>query len=424
VAHRVTAAVGAGFLAVALFAFHAAVAQETPVITDLSPEHATTSESFPLTLFGQSVSIRHSMALVGVPFFVKTDANGKVVTSGLVEIYEIDASGTQWTRTGSLLPPNPSSNSDSQFGWLLARSGNRLAVGTQGGATELFVLRHGQWAHTATIPPTAQGQGSNRSLVFDRDTLVIGFFDFQQLAYRAQVYRVTPSGQAHLHQTLSPLAGDTGAFGTSLALKNELLVVGSPGGEPAGVGQVYVYSPRGNHWSLDQTLQSPSGAANSGFGSGVAIAPGHRAILIGAPFEDFVGNNQSIDADGELYVFQKAHGVWGEIQETRPDNVGAFDGFGQIIAAGGGRVAVGAPLPTDVFGASFGPTFVYRWEGNMLVLDNSINDLSATSLDVWRNRIIVGEATEARLAFLNRAAVLTYPAPAHGHELDDDADGD
>jgi len=227
-----------------------------------------------------------------------------------------------------------------------------------------------------------------------------------------------------LHQTLLPLASDTRAFAASLALENDLLVVGSPGIPPTGGGQAYVYSPRGNHWILDQTLQSPTGAVPSGFGSGVAIAPGHRAILIGAPFEDFVGDDEFIDAAGELYVFQKARGLWGEIQETRPENTSAFNGFGQIIAAGGGRVAVGAPAPTDVFGADFGPTFFYRWEGNTLVLDNSINNLSATSLDVWRNRIIVGESTEARLAFLNRAVVLTYPTPTHKVDLDDDSDAD
>jgi hypothetical protein len=417
--HHVAAVAGAGLLAIGLLAFNAAVAQETPVTTALSQDHANTSESVPVTSFGQSVSIRGSMALVGVPGFLTTDANGKLVTSGLVEIYEGNASGTQWTRTGSLLAADPSSNSE--FGWLLARSGDRLAVASQNAATDLFVLRHGQWAHTDTILSTGQSGVNNRSLVFNGDTLAIGFFDTQPvLTYQVQIYRLTPSGKAHLVQTLTPAAGDTGAFGASLALKKDLLVVGSPGAPPEGVGQVYVYSPQGNHWRLDQTLQSPTGAAG-GFGSGVAIAPGHHAILIGAPHEDLVWDGEFVTAEGELYVFQQAHGVWGEIQETRPD-VAAFGAFGQVIAAGGGRVAVGAPSATDVFSSAFGPTFFYRWEGNTLVLDNFINNLPAASLDIWRNRIMVGENTEGRFVFLNQADVLTYPAPARKADLDDDAD--
>lgn len=421
-AHRVAVAAGVGLLAVGLLVFNVAVAQETPVIAALSQDHANTSESFPVTFFGQSVSIRGSMALVGVPLFLTTDAGGHVATSGIVEMYEGNVSGTQWVRTGSLLAPNPSSNSDSQFGWLLARSGDRLAVATQNAATELFVLRHGQWVHTGTILPAGEDRVTNESLVFHRDTLAIGFFDFQQVTYQVQVYRVTPSGHAHLQQTLTPAAGDTGAFGTGMALERNLLVVGSPGTQPGDVGQVYVYCPRGHQWSLDQTLQSPTGAANSGFGSGVAIVPEHRAILVGAPFEDFVGDTEFISALGELYVFQKARGVWGEIQETRPDTP-AFSGFGKLIAAGGGRVAVGAPLATDVFSASFGPTFFYRWEGNTLVLDNLIDNLPAASLSVWRNRIMVGVSTQTRGgAFFNQADVLTYPTPAQAADSDDGAD--
>ena len=90
------------------------MAQETPVVTRLSSAHANTSPTYPLTLFGQAVAVRGDLAMVGVPEFETVDANGNPVSGGIVEMYEGNASGTQWTRTGSFLPPYP--DTDGSFG--------------------------------------------------------------------------------------------------------------------------------------------------------------------------------------------------------------------------------------------------------------------------------------------------------------------
>jgi hypothetical protein len=90
------------------------MAQETPVVTRLSSAHANTSPTYPLTLFGQAVAVRGDLAMVGVPEFETVDANGNPVSGGIVEMYEGNASGTQWTRTGSFLPPYP--DTDGGFG--------------------------------------------------------------------------------------------------------------------------------------------------------------------------------------------------------------------------------------------------------------------------------------------------------------------
>jgi len=394
-----------------------AVAQETPVIAELSQDHETTSEGYPFTGFGQSVIIRGNLALVGVPEFVYENPPG-TFRSGLVEIYAGDASGATWTRTGSLYSPDPLHQQ--AFGSQLALSGKqRLAVGSFG-AIQLFQERQAQWIPLSSIELSpADLLNPNQPLVYTGDTLAFTVFENQtdsvpgsQTGYFVYVYRIDREGNAHLAQKLAPSADDTAPFGTSLALGHDLLVIGSPGGFGNGdlPGQVYVYSRRGEHWVLSQKIQSPTGAPKSGFGAGVAIDHAHHAILIGAAFEDFVGDDEFIQASGELYVFRKAHGVWAEIQETRPTGVGAFAEFGAIIAARDGRVAVGAPSTTDVFNAGFGPTVIYRWEGDTLVQDNYVPNLLAASLDVYRNRIIIGENRDVRGGFANKAVVLTYPA--------------
>lgn len=420
----------AGVFLLTLLISHPTVAQETPVIGDLSTAHASTSPSWPFVLFGQAVAIEGRLALVGVPNFDTTDANGNFVAEGIVEVYEGNADGTLWTRTGSLTPPDP--NVEHFFGSQLALTGNRLAVGTSG-PLELFERSNSRWVRRGSISFTPPFFGPGH-FAYQGDTLAVVVGEHQmdsipgsQNRLFVYIYRIEHEGKAHLVQRLKIPAGGI----DSLALEHRLLVVGSAGGydlvNPQPPGQVYVYSRRGEHWRFEQTIPSPTGAPNSQFGQSVAV--GNRAILVAAPREDFEGFRDFTFAWGELYVFRKAHGVWAETQEIRPNNndgnpVGAFSGFGESLAAGGGRVAVGSPLPTDPFQTEFGPTAIYRWDGDTLVLDNYVMSYRTVSLDISRNRIIVGENAEVKNGANNVGLVLTYPRPARSDDSQSESQDD
>src|SRR5579859_6611924 len=135
-AHRLRGSALAGLVGAGLLAAHAASAQtppapETPVIASLSSEHAVETDSFgPPFGFGAAVAVEGNTAFVGAPFYENTDqvdSQGNPINSGLVEIYESDATGTNWTLIDSLQPVVPTL--DSSFGATLAASGDRLAVG-------------------------------------------------------------------------------------------------------------------------------------------------------------------------------------------------------------------------------------------------------------------------------------------------------
>ena len=129
--HRVPRAGAVGLLASGLCCLHVAMAQETPVVTRLSSAHANTSPTYPLTLVGQAVAVRGDLAMVGVPEFETVDANGNPVSGGIVEMYEGNASGTQWTRTGSFLPPYP--DTDGGFGVPRQPSRHQATLSTRQG---------------------------------------------------------------------------------------------------------------------------------------------------------------------------------------------------------------------------------------------------------------------------------------------------
>ena len=399
-AHRLLGS-ALGLVGAGLLASHASPAQETstapetPIGANLSEDHAFATDSFgPPLGFGQAVAIEGKTAFVGAPLYEPTtgplDAQGNPITSGLVEIYESDATGTTWTRTGSLQPVVPTL--DSFFGATLTVSGDRLAVGSNT-QIQLYEKRRGQWTPTETIP------AAPTTMVLVGNTLIYSVSG-------VYVYEIGDGGsRPRLVQTLKPLPSDTGAYGNQIALNGDLLVVGSPGGSTPG--QAYVYSREGFRWHLEQTLQSPTGAPNSNFGSGVAIT--HHSIIVGAPNEDVVSDGFFTTAGGEAYVFRKSHRLWAETQEFRPAGGGleGFNQFGTLIVAGGGRVALSAPGADDVFSAAFGPAFIYRWEGDTLVPDGT--GPTANALAVSHNHIVIGTSYVGRFAFFEGAEVLTYP---------------
>jgi FG-GAP repeat len=417
-AHRLLGPALSGLVCAGLLASHASPAQETPtapetpVVATLSEDHAFATDSFGSPLgFGQAVAIEGNTAFVGAPFYEQTtpplDAQGNPITAGLVEIYESDATGATWTRTGSLQPVVPTL--DTFYGATLAASGDRLAVGSHT-QIQLYEKRRGQWTPTETIPavPTA--------MIFVGNTLV-----YSVSVVDVYIYEIGDGCKPRLVQTLKRLPNDTGAYGNQIALKGDLLVVGSPGGSTPG--QVYVYSREGFRWHLEQTLQSPTGAANSEFGSGVAIT--HHSIIVGAPGEDIVSDGFFTSEGGEAYVFRQSHRIWAQTQEFRPTSGGVegFNGFGALIVAGGGRVALSAPNTDDVFDAAFAPTFIYRWEGDTLVSDGTdggVDGATANALAVSHNHIVIGTNYDGRGGFFEGAEVLTYPKKSATSSSDTD----
>lgn len=144
------------------------------------------------------------------------------------------------------------------------------------------------------------------------------------------------------------------------------------------------------------------------------MAISNHSIIVGAPGEDSNFDGFFTTAGGESYVFRQSHGVWAETQEFRPSvgGIEGFNGFGALIVADGGRVALSAPYTDDVFDAAFGPTYVYRWEGDTLVFDGTdgtVEGATANALGVSRNHIVIGTNYAGRGGFFEGAEVLTYP---------------
>jgi hypothetical protein len=159
---------------------------------------------------------------------------------------------------------------------------------------------------------------------------------------------------AHVVLTASDAApGD--AFGRSVAISGDTIIVGAPGdderGENAGAAYVFVRDAT-RAWVEKQKLLPAEGIAGDFFGWSVAV-DGDLAV-VGAPRDHRGANGQpdpSLSDRGAAYVFGRFGGTWRQLTRLQPSHVAGGDQYGWAVAASGDTIAVSAPF-RDFSGAS------------------------------------------------------------------------
>jgi hypothetical protein len=208
------------------------------------------------------------------------------------------------------------------------------------------------------------------------------------------------------------------AFGSSLAMEHNTLVVGASGANSSGAA--YVYVRQGGQWRERQKLLPSDAIPGGRFGASVALRAG--VIVVGAPQIDLPAEETSIP-EGNVYVFLPHRGGWFESQKLNGGDQLFFATFGTSVAMGRGMVAVGAPIDEAILRGE-GAAFVFEWVGQELTHGReAVSDEigAGRDLDFWRRRVIVGLPGTPPFAepgsFQGSAAILEYgesPAGAQG----------
>ncbi|MGB5323880.1 MAG: LamG-like jellyroll fold domain-containing protein, partial [Pseudomonadales bacterium] len=192
---------------------------------------------------------------------------------------------------------------------------------------------------------------------------------------------------------LAPSGLDDDDFGQSVAINGDIAVVGAPLNDVGGLsaGAVYSYLYSGSSWVLNQTLY-PSGAGGA-FGESVAISG--DTLIVGSPWDDTVGTNT-----GAAYVYQRDAGnnwIWSiKLLPTTPVT---FEQFGESVAIDGDVAAVGAPYFDN--GTNPGSAYIFQrsggsWNvGTRIVEQGSFNgDRFGASVSVEGNTVMLGRHRE------------------------------
>ncbi|EJK76945.1 hypothetical protein THAOC_01262, partial [Thalassiosira oceanica] len=93
------------------------------------------------------------------------------------------------------------------------------------------------------------------------------------------------------YKLLAPDGAAGDRFGESVTTSQDTIVVGAPGDDDNGgsSGSAHVFVRNGEEWSHQVKLLAPDGAANDRFGESVAV--NENIIVVGAPWDDDNGED-------------------------------------------------------------------------------------------------------------------------------------
>lgn len=259
--------------------------------------------------------------------------------------YVFVGDGVGWSQQAMLVPSGPSSGE--RFGQSVSVSGDRVAVGAGRigvdgtGAVYVFARSGTVWTEDAklTAADGAPFDAFGTSVALDGDTLLVGApFNASDAAgayANGAVYVfVRGAGGWTAQAKLTAASANGDLFGYAVDLAGDRAVIGAPSAADAQ-GQAYVFSRSGTTWSQDALLTTATGAAGDQLGWSVAL--GDDSIFVGAPF----AGQANGAACGASYAFDAAS--LGETGGTTIIAPIAEDLAGWSVAASGVRWVTSAP---------------------------------------------------------------------------------
>ncbi len=398
------------------------------------------SNSDPSDAFGSAVALDGDWLAIGALVEASGDTgnnanqnNNESIGAGAVYIFA--RSGTSWEQVAYIKP----SLKEVNFGRALALSGDTLAVGC---VDRVYIFRYNgqQWSEEAHVRSENFDADDNFGYAVSifKDTLLVGAPDEASMANTiggdgsnndapksgaAYVFQRSGSQwnqQAYIKGSKSQ---EMGAFGTSVALQTDTLIIGSSGERNTfeGAGSAYIFQRKDNTWEEIQRLSASNPGNGDEFGKSVALAG--DLIVIGASSESSSSqgvngdqSNNSAEASGAVYLFDKQDLKWQQKAYLKASNTNAGDGFGESVSTDGQFVVVGAPREgshspgiggdqLDNSRSAAGAVYLFErqeagWKQvhyikSRLPFDNG-NFGSATALN--RGTLLVGERGEGRNA--------------------------
>src|SRR6266498_2791055 len=253
------------------------------------------------------------------------------------------------------------------FGFSVAISGETVVVGAlfddgaaglQQGSAYVFARSGGVWTQQQKLlaSDAAAGAVFGNSVAISGETVVVGAqFDDDVAGDNQGSAYVFARSDGVWSQQQKLLASDARccgeAFGESVAISGETVVVGSGGG---GVGgSAYVFARSSGVWSQQQKLRASDAAVADSFGASVAISG--ETVVVGATCDaGAAGRDQ-----GSAYVFARSGGVWSQQQKLEASDAALGDQFGFSVAVSGGTVVVGAHDDSGAAGRLQGSAYVF-----------------------------------------------------------------
>ncbi len=249
-------------------------------------------------------------------------------------------------------------------------SGRNIIVGVGlAGAVLLAGSTAPAWARqeVAKLTPSdgpVGGVGFGQGVAIKGDDILVGA-PFDGIGAIGAAYVFTKVDYTWVEQAkLIPSDGEFNeAFGVSVTIDGDLLVVGAPYQDAAGsdFGWAYVFVREGTAWVEEAKLISSGSSIGDHFGRSVWLEG--DLVVVGAP-----GHEYSL---GGAYIFRLEGTTWVEEAALIGSDTVEGDGFGNSVSISGDVIVVGAPYHDDG-GSVTGSAYVFR--------DNGANWIEETKL--------------------------------------------
>lgn len=269
---------------------------------------------------------------VGAPYedSAATGINGDATNDAAPDsgaVFVFARAGTTWFQQAYVKASNTQADDHFGLSFSLSGDGNTLAVGalredgptdaiSNSGAVYLYTRQDGVWSgHSLLRAPDPDAEdrfGEAVSLSGDGRTLAVG---------------------------------SRGEDGSARAIDG----VQDEGASNSGA--VYVYTLSASGWSQEAYVKSSNSEANDGFGYRLALSGDGNTLAVIAPGEDSAASgidgdqtDNSLEASGALYLFQREGTTWSQTAYLKASNPDTLNQFGSALAlsADGLTVAVGA----------------------------------------------------------------------------------
>lgn len=331
-------------------------------------------------IFGQKVAVSDTVLVVG---------DGGADTTGKVYVYELDID--EFAETAILTPD--SAGAAVGFGFSVAVDNQTIVVGTPGqSAAYVFVKSEdgSSWDQQQKIE-SASPVGFGSSVAVSGDLLAVGEFVLGVVEGPVRVYERTNTNWSEI-ASLSPAdTADPIAFGFSLDLDREALIVGAPA-KNSDDGGVYLFGPvDGSNWEQTDTL---NGTTSEGFGYAVSIS-GSRIGVGRTSGEKVTVYARSFGPDFLVVDVDAADDATSQLS----------DNFGYSVAIFGDTLVVGAE-ENDENGDNSGALYVYKrdrlattevWNNVAKLTAGDVGDNLGASVAV-SNDFVIGGASNSDIS--------------------------
>ena len=203
----------------------------------------------------------------------------------------------------------------------------------------------------------------------------------------AYVYVLSDNGWHQQAKLVAEPAFTEDTLGGKVALKNDIAMLGVMRRDDKGKdsGAVVSFERESNTWKQHQIFTAPDAKPGDAFGQSIALTENH--LIIGAPRNDALG----VDS-GAAYLYKREKGTWRYQTKITASDGTAGDLFGISVAIDGNTVLVGADLH-DEKAENAGAVYVYTLNGNRWKQEAKLMASDGGKTDIFGVRVALSKDT-------------------------------